>query len=108
MFPEGTFTRQSGLADFRMGAFVIAAESGVPIVPVSIRGARSILRAGQWLPRSGTVAVVFETPIKPAGSDWTAAAALRDAARSAILRHSGEPDRGRAEAEIDGTKGNGG
>jgi hypothetical protein len=46
-FPEGTFTRMPGLLPFHMGAFVAAAEAGVPVVPVTIRGTRSLLRAGE-------------------------------------------------------------
>ena len=32
-FPEGTFTRRAGLLGFYMGAFKVAAEAGLPIVP---------------------------------------------------------------------------
>jgi hypothetical protein len=35
---------------------------------------------------------VFGHPIAPQGRDWAAAVKLRDAARSEILRHCGEPD----------------
>jgi 1-acyl-sn-glycerol-3-phosphate acyltransferase len=45
-FPEGTFRRMPGLRDFRMGAFIAAAQAGVPVVPVAIHGTRSMLRAG--------------------------------------------------------------
>jgi 1-acyl-sn-glycerol-3-phosphate acyltransferase len=92
IFPEGTFTRMPGLRPFRMGAFVIAAEAGVPVVPVAFRGTRSMLRADGWIYRRGPIRVVFGAPIRPQGRDWTAAVKLRDAARAAILRHSGEPD----------------
>ena len=91
-FPEGTFTRTPGLLPFHMGAFVAATEAGVPLVPVTIRGTRSILRSDQWFPRRGTVAVTIGTPVQPEGSDWAAAIRLRDAARAEILRHCGEPD----------------
>ncbi|MEK9133316.1 MAG: lysophospholipid acyltransferase family protein, partial [Pseudomonadota bacterium] len=91
-FPEGTFTRTPGLLPFHMGAFVAAAEAGVPLVPITIRGTRSILRSDQWFPRRGTMAVTIGTPVQPEGSDWAAAIRLRDAARAEILRHCGEPD----------------
>ena len=45
-FPEGTFTRMPGLLAFHLGAFEVACQAGVPIVPVAIRGTRSILRVG--------------------------------------------------------------
>ena len=91
-FPEGTFTRSPGLLRFHMGAFVAAAEAAVPVVPVAIRGTRSILRDGQWLPRRGTIHVTIAPALPPGGRDWPAAIALRDAARAEILRHCGEPD----------------
>src|SRR5207342_2192690 len=50
-FPEGTFDRQPGLREFHMGAFLVAARTGLPVVPLGIRGARSILRDGTWFPR---------------------------------------------------------
>jgi 1-acyl-sn-glycerol-3-phosphate acyltransferase len=92
IFPEGTFTRTPGLRPFRMGAFVIAAEAGVPVVPVAFRGTRSMLRADGWIFHRGPVRVVFGKPIRPEGRDWSAAVKLRDATRAEILRHCGEPD----------------
>jgi len=91
-FPEGTFVREPGLLEFRMGAFVLAAQSGAPLVPVAIAGARALLPADTWLPKRGRVRVVLGTPIAPSGTDWNAAVRLRDAARAHILAHCGEPD----------------
>jgi 1-acyl-sn-glycerol-3-phosphate acyltransferase len=93
-FPEGTFQRMPGLLPFHMGAFVTAAEAGMPVVPVTIRGARSKLRSGSLLPRRGAVNVTVGKPITPKGLDWSAAIELRDAAREDILRHCGEPELG--------------
>jgi acyl carrier protein len=91
-FPEGTFDRKPGLRSFRMGAFVVAAEAGVPVVPVVVRGTRSMLRSGHWFPRRGAITVIIGSPIMPDGNDWAAAVRLRDAARAEILRQCGEPD----------------
>ncbi|MBI5437289.1 MAG: AMP-binding protein [Nitrosomonadales bacterium] len=91
-FPEGTFTRIPGLMPFRMGAFVVAAEAGVPVVPVSIRGTRSILRDGHWFPRRGIITVTIGKPIAPEGKGWAAAIQLRNKARAEISRRCGEPD----------------
>ena len=91
-FPEGTFRRMPGLLPFRMGAFVVAAQANIPVVPVTIRGTRSILREHQWLPRRARITVTVSPPIRPASSDWNGAIGLRDAARQAMLLGCGEPD----------------
>ncbi len=92
VFAEGTFTRNAGLLPFRMGAFVIAAQTGVPLLPVTIRGARSVLRDGSWFARRGAIVVTVSPALSAEGSDWNAAVGLRDAARAEILRRCGEPD----------------
>ena len=81
-----------------MGAFVIAAQAGVPVVPVTLRGTRSILREGQWLFRRGRIGVTLSEPIEPSGVDWNAALGLRDRTRAEILRLCGEPDLGEETA----------
>ncbi len=94
VFPEGTFDRAPGLRPFRLGAFLLAAESGTPVVPVAIAGTRSVLRGDKWFPRRGAVKVTIRPPIAPDGTDLAAAARLRDAVRAEILMHCGEPDLG--------------
>ena len=91
-FPEGTFSRIPGLMPFRLGAFVVAAEAGASVVPVSIRGTRSILRDGSWFPRRGIITVTICKPIAPEEQGWAEAIRLRNMARKEILRLCGEPD----------------
>jgi 1-acyl-sn-glycerol-3-phosphate acyltransferase len=91
-FPEGTFTRYPGLLPFHMGAFVTAADNGLPIIPITIRGSRSVLRSNDWFPRRGTVAAIIGQPLHPSGTSWEAALSVRDHTRQEILRHLGEPD----------------
>jgi 1-acyl-sn-glycerol-3-phosphate acyltransferase len=92
VFPEGTLQRAPGLMPFKMGAFVVAAEAGVPVVPMALRGTRSILRGGEWFPRRGAVKVTICPAIAPQGSDWSAALELREQVREQVLLHCGEPD----------------
>ncbi|MDQ3563714.1 MAG: AMP-binding protein [Pseudomonadota bacterium] len=94
VFAEGTFRRGAGLRPFRMGAFAIAASVRRPVVPVALRGARSVLPQDSWLPRRHPITVAVGEPIWPEGEGWDAAVALRDAAREQILRRCGEPDLG--------------
>jgi len=93
-FPEGTFTRRAGLMGFYMGAFKVAADANLPVVPGALRGVRTLLRGDQWFPRRTPIDVVIEKPIQPTGADFSAMLGLRDAARAAMLKHVGEPDLG--------------
>jgi len=92
VFPEGTLTRNTGLMAFRAGAFQVAGQAGVPVVPVALRGVRSVLRDGTWYARRAPVAVTVCAPIAPEGADWAAAVRLRDRVRAQILQYCGEPD----------------
>jgi 1-acyl-sn-glycerol-3-phosphate acyltransferase len=91
-FAEGTFSREPGLRPFKMGAFVNAARSNLTVVPVTLRGTRSVLRDKSWFPRRASIRVTFSAAIAPEGHDWQAAVKLRDAAREAIRELCGEPD----------------
>jgi len=91
-FPEGTFTRAPGLRTFHIGAFMVSAGAAMPVVPVAIRGTRSVLRDGQWLPRRGPVQILAGPLLEAEGRDWSTAVALRDRARAEILARCGEPD----------------
>lgn len=92
VFPEGTLVRNTGLTAFRTGAFQAAAEAHIPVVPVALRGLRSVLRDGTWYLRRAPVTVTLGAPLLPEGSDWAAAVKLRDAVREEILKSCGEPD----------------
>jgi 1-acyl-sn-glycerol-3-phosphate acyltransferase len=96
-FPEGTLTRGAGLLPFHLGAFVAAAGARLPVVPLALRGTRSVLRDGSWFPRCGRITVTIGRAISPAevavrGDAWKTALALRDEVRRRILEMSGEPD----------------
>lgn len=92
IFPEGTCVRAPGLLPFRMGAFLAAAETGVPIRPLVLRGVRNVLRPSSLFAWPGPVEVEFGPPIGPEGSGWKAALELRNQTRAWILSRCGEPD----------------
>lgn len=94
IFPEGTFTRIVGLRSFYLGAFQAAVSAAVPVIPVSLRGTRSMLRDGQWLPRRVAVSAIVRSPLASSNESDTFAAAvyLRNEARKRILEVCGEPD----------------
>ena len=92
-FPEGGLAPRRGLAGFHLGAFKVAADAGVPVVPGTIRGARAMLQVDEWFPRRSPLRVHFREPIAPpAAADLASIVTLRDAARAAILTDCEEPD----------------
>jgi 1-acyl-sn-glycerol-3-phosphate acyltransferase len=89
-FPEGTFVRAPGLLPFRLGAFRAAVETGCPIVPIAIDGARRVLPDGAWLLRHDTITVTIGAPLAPIAAGWPEMVLLRDAAVDHIGRNCGE------------------
>ncbi len=89
-FPEGTFATEPGLRRFHSGAFAAALKGQVPVVPVVIRGSRSMLPASQLLPRPGRLEVIVRPALRPTASD--SAASLLEQARASILAELNEPD----------------
>jgi acyl carrier protein len=92
VFPEGTLLRRSGLLPFRTGAFQTAVQAQLAVVPIALRGVRSVLRDERWYLRRAPITVTIGAPVAPEGGDWNAAVRLRDRVRAEILKHCGEPD----------------
>jgi acyl carrier protein len=93
-FPEGTFTRRAGLSAFYLGAFKVASEANLPVVPCILRGTRSMLRGEQWFPRWSPLSVHVAKPIMSKGTDFASVLLLRNEVRQVMLAHCGEPDLG--------------
>ncbi len=91
IFPEGTFGYASGLRPFRLGAFKIAAESGVPVCPIAIKGTRSMLRGDEKLAQPSHITVTVSPVVYAAGSEWQDVTQLRNAVRAEIAKECGEP-----------------
>lgn len=68
--PEGTRTVSPRLAPFKKGAFHIAMQAGVPIVPIVIRNAGDVSPKGDFVFRSATVDVEVLPPVET--SQWSA------------------------------------
>ncbi|WP_084813479.1 AMP-binding protein [Desulfogranum japonicum] len=101
IFAEGTCKRMPGLLPFHMGAFLIAAENTMEVLPLTLRGTRSKLRCGSWFPRAGNVHLHIGAPLSPKGKDWQAALDLRNRTRAYILHHCGEQDMDQQPLEVE-------
>ncbi|EXJ14540.1 AMP-binding protein [Imhoffiella purpurea] len=89
LFPEGTFREQPGLLPFRMGAFAVAAQARVPLIPVAIHGTRARMPGDSFRPSPGKVDLFIGAPLIPQGGDWQTAVDLRESARAFIARQAG-------------------
>lgn len=69
--PEGTRSYSPTVGPFKKGAFHLAAEAGVPIVPVVIRNSGQLMPRTSRFVRSGTVQVRVLPPIPTTG--WSKA-----------------------------------
>ncbi len=65
LFPEGTRSLDDTLLPFQRGGFLLALKSGLPIVPVGIRGSRAIQGKSSFTIHPGTVTVTYGAPIDP-------------------------------------------
>jgi 1-acyl-sn-glycerol-3-phosphate acyltransferase len=69
IFPEGRMSKTGAIGEFRKGAAILAADSGVPIVPAYMEGLPKILPKGHKLPKPGAAAVTFGQPITREGAE---------------------------------------
>ncbi|NIO07491.1 MAG: 1-acylglycerol-3-phosphate O-acyltransferase [Deltaproteobacteria bacterium] len=63
IFPEGTRSVGDELLPFKRGGFLLAIQTKMPIVPVTIRGSGAVLPKGIWHVRGGQIEVTVGEPI---------------------------------------------
>jgi len=65
IYVEGHRSFDGKLLPFKKGPFYLAAESGVPVVPITIAGTHFVMPKGRFAIRAGLVKVIFHDPISP-------------------------------------------
>jgi 1-acyl-sn-glycerol-3-phosphate acyltransferase len=65
IFPEGTRSPDGRLMPFKKGPFHLAAETGFPIVPITILGTYEMMPKGSSIVKGGTATLVFHPPVDP-------------------------------------------
>ncbi len=84
IFPEGTRSQSGELGEFKDGAFRLAIDSGVPILPLAVLGTRDALIKHDWRFGSSHAEVRILDPISTDGLERGDVVALRDRTRTAI------------------------
>lgn len=69
IFPEGTRSATGELQSFKKGAFVLALDNGIDIVPAGVSGTHHIMSRNSWRVRSGRITIRFGPPIHTADFD---------------------------------------
>ena len=87
IFPEATISRSMELKEFKTGAVRIAAEAGVPLVPVTMWGTQRMMTKDhpKDFSRGKTIAITIGEPLHPTGADPVAETAELRAAMTALL-----------------------
>jgi 1-acyl-sn-glycerol-3-phosphate acyltransferase len=84
IFPEGTRSRTDDLLPFKDGAFHLAIQSNVPILPIAIAGTRSCMAKGSFAFRHAHAKARVLAPIATDGLTLADVPALRDRTRATI------------------------
>jgi 1-acyl-sn-glycerol-3-phosphate acyltransferase len=85
IFPEGTRSASGDMGAFKNGAFRLAIEAGVPVLPLAVHGTRSALRKHDWrLGRAHARVQVLE-PIDTSGLTLDDVDELREQTRQRIV-----------------------
>jgi 1-acyl-sn-glycerol-3-phosphate acyltransferase len=108
LFPEGTRSATGRLGNFKSGAFRVALENDVAVLPVAIDGTAEIMPKGSWTWAGPspfkTVRVKVLTPVRMDALQDPCSAELSHAVRNAIGDQL-VAWRGCAEEEVFGSKG---
>ena len=84
VFPEGSRTKDGHIHGFRRGAYMLAMEFGLPVVPVTVDGAYDVLPTNALLMRPGRITLTIHKPLE-AGEQGHDLQQLMEQSRQAII-----------------------
>ena len=85
VYPEGTRSRDGRMLPFKKGAFMMALDAGVPVVPVTVSGATKIMPKAQVKVFPSTVRITVHKPISTSGYSKENVAELMEKTRAQIF-----------------------
>jgi 1-acyl-sn-glycerol-3-phosphate acyltransferase len=86
IFPEGTRSTTGEMLPFKDGAFRLAIEAGVPVLPLAVAGTATALAKHDWRVGRSTAEVRVLSPVETTGLTSKDAKALRDRVRAIIAQ----------------------
>ena len=84
VFPEGSRTMDGAVKKFKAGIFLLAIENGLPVVPISVSGSRTVMPKGRLAVMPATVMVTVHEPISTEGLGRDDARALAERVRDIV------------------------
>jgi 1-acyl-sn-glycerol-3-phosphate acyltransferase len=84
IFPEGTRSRDGQVGRFKGGVFLLAIDSSLPVVPITLNGTRGIMQKGGLMARPGIVDFTIHEPIATTGMTRDDARALAQRVRDVV------------------------
>ncbi len=85
IFPEGTRSKTGEMRPFKTGAFRLAIEAQVPVLPLAVHGTSDALRKHDWRLGNAEAEVRVLEPISTEGMTMDDVGALRDRVRDVIV-----------------------
>jgi 1-acyl-sn-glycerol-3-phosphate acyltransferase len=85
IFPEGTRSKTAELLPFKDGAFRLAIEAGVPILPLAVSGTSTALRKHDWRFGKSVAEVRVLPPVETVGLALTDIPVLKNRVRTMIV-----------------------
>lgn len=86
VFPEGTRSRGGELLPFKKGAFELAVQQRLPVIPVACLGGGACLAPGTSSVRPGVMRLIVGRTLTPETADYGSRAGLAAAARAEMER----------------------
>jgi len=89
VYPEGTRSPDGRPLPFKKGAFLMAIDAGVPVVPITVSGSSRVMPKGKVKIFPGTVRLTIHDPISTDGYSRANVSTLVDQVRGKVLSSLG-------------------
>ena len=90
VFPEGARTWNGKMRPFKRGAYMLAVEFGLPVVPITIDGSFDVMPRFKKLPHWGHIVLTIHKPIEAVAGKHDLAAVMEESYR---VIHESLPER---------------